>query len=87
MSELIVRMEPDRGVRVIHDHVSAQNKLLLSMDEVHVLWEALDGILHGLVCPPDCCGRQMEPIRLVIDKRRRDCWRCPVCGELRTRRV
>lgn len=89
MSELIVRREPDRGVRVIHDHGHGfENKILLSMDEARTLWRILDGMLHGLVCPPECSnGIDMVPETINIDGHRLDVWTCPVCGKMRTRRV
>lgn len=89
MSELIVRREPDKGVRVIHDHGHGfENKILLSMDETRTLWGILDGMLHGLVCPPECsAGIDMVPKTINIDGHRLDVWTCPVCGRMRTRRV
>lgn len=63
------------------------DEMILSMKHARELMHQLQDLFSAVVCPPNCCGRQMESIRLVIDGRESDYWRCPVCGALRTRRV
>ena len=87
MTQATVRREP--GLIEIVTEVGGRfaDRFYLPLDAARDVMHQLQDMFSAVVCPPDCCGRQMESIMLVIDKKRRDCWRCPVCGELRTRRV
>ena len=64
-----------------------RDEMLLPIEDARELMHQLQGVFSAVACPPDCCGRQTEPVRMVIDGIVRDCWRCSECGALRTRRV
>lgn len=61
------------------------DRFQMSSKDAIELMHKLQDILFAVVCPPDCCGRQMEAVGLVVDGRRTDLWRCPECGTYRSR--